>query len=357
MIAIADTAYALLKPILFAIDAERAHRWTLAMLARIPLAAAAPDPPELKTTVFGVAFSNPVGLAAGMDKDARAGTAWNALGFGFAEVGTITPRPQPGNPPPRVWRLPAHRALINRLGFPSDGMETVARRIERTRARGMALRLAVNIGPNKETPPERVAGDYAALMGGLGRLADFVVVNLSSPNTPGLREFQAPERMRTVVEAVRSVPFEAGGRPPLLVKLAPDLDASMVREICAATIELALDGIVATNTTLARGEVGVAAPYAGGLSGTPLKERAREVIRGIRDNTRGRIPIIGVGGIASAEDAYAHIRAGASLVECYTGLVYEGPGMVRRIKQGLVRLLIRDGFRSIGEAVGRDAVK
>jgi dihydroorotate dehydrogenase len=357
MIVLADTAYALIRPVLFAIDAERAHRWTLAMIARMRALAPDPDPPELRTTVFGIAFANPVGLAAGMDKDARAAAAWNALGFGFAELGTITPQPQPGNPPPRVWRLPAHRALINRLGFPSDGMETVTPRLERIRSRGTAMRVAVNIGPNKATPPERVADDYAALMGRLGRLADFVVVNLSSPNTPGLREFQAPERMRAVVDAIRSVPFEAARRPPILIKLAPDLDGAMLGEICAAAIELKLDGIVATNTTLARGEVGVEAPYEGGLSGAPLTTRSREVIRAIHRSTRGQILIIGVGGIASAEDAYSHIRAGASLVELYTGLVYAGPGLVRRIKRGLTRLLIRDGFRSISEAVGSDAGK
>jgi len=218
------------------------------------------------------------------------------------------------------------------------------------RAQGLRMRIGLNFGPNKETPPERVAEDYAALVSRLGPLADFIVVNLSSPNTPGLRAWQAPERMRTIVEAVRAA--QPQNRRPLMVKLSPDLEERELREICAAAIDLALDGIVATNTTLKREEVGVAASFEGGLSGAPLLERASEVIGQIYRNTQGRLPIIGVGGIASAEDAYAHIRAGASMVEFYTGFVYRGPGLVREIKEGLVRLLNRDGFSSISEAVG-----
>jgi len=230
----------------------------------------------------------------------------------------------------------------------------VAPRIAAMRERAMRMRLAVNLGPNKETPPERVAEDYATLMRRLGPLADMVVVNVSSPNTPGLREFQAPERIRTIVEAMRSAEGMAERRPPILIKLAPDLEPLMIREICAATIDLGLSGIVATNTTLMREEVGVRSTLAGGLSGEPLKARARKVIAQIYRDTHGRMPIIGVGGIANAEDAYGHIRAGASLVELYTGMVYRGPGIVRAIKEGLMRLLVRDGFRSISEAVGGD---
>ncbi len=323
---------------------------TLAILAGIPALSPAPDPPEVRTTLWGVTFSNPVGLAAGLDKDARAVAAWNAFGFGFVELGTITPRPQFGNPRPRMWRIPERRALVNRLGFPSDGMEAVKPRIQRMRAQGPRMRIGLNFGPNKETPPERVVEDYAALASRLGPLADFIVVNLSSPNTPGLRAWQAPERMRTIVEGVRAA--QPQNRRPLMVKLSPDLEERELREICAAAIDLALDGIVATNTTLKREEVGVAASFEGGLSGAPLLERASEVIGQIYRNTQGRLPIIGVGGIASAEDAYAHIRAGASMVEFYTGFVYRGPRLVREIKEGLVRLLNRDGFSSISEAVG-----
>jgi dihydroorotate dehydrogenase len=249
-----------------------------------------------------------------------------------------------------MWRITERRALVNRLGFPSDGMEAVKPRIQRMRAQGLRMRIGLNFGPNKETPPERVVEDYAALASRLGPLADFLVVNLSSPNTPGLRAWQAPERMRTIVEAVRAAQPE--NRRPLMVKLSPDLEERELREICVAAIDLALDGIVATNTTLKREEVGVDASFEGGLSGAPLLERAREVIGQIYRNTQGRLPIIGVGGIKSAEDTYAHIRAGASMVEFYTGFVYRGPGLVREIKEGLVRLLNRDGFSSISEAVG-----
>jgi dihydroorotate dehydrogenase len=345
-----EACYALMRPILFRLEPERAHRMTLAMLARIPAIAPSPDPDPLRTTVFGLSFANPVGLAAGVDKDARAVKAWDSIGFGFAELGTVTPRPQPGNPPPRMWRIEENRALINRLGFPSDGMDAVALRIAAMRERGLRMRVAVNLGPNKETPPDRVADDYAVLMRRLGPLADLIVVNVSSPNTPGLREFQAPDRIREIVEAIREGAAEH--RPPLLIKLAPDLEPLMLREICAAAIELGLAGIVATNTTLMREQVGVRSALAGGLSGEPLRPRAREVIARIYSHTHGRLPIIGVGGIANAEDAYGHIRAGASLVELYTGMVYRGPGVVRAIKEGLMRLLVRDGFHSVSEAVG-----
>ncbi|MGH7932019.1 MAG: quinone-dependent dihydroorotate dehydrogenase [Candidatus Binataceae bacterium] len=344
----------LVRPFLFRFDAETTHRFTLAVL-RSPLRRLLADsfnPPELKTTVWDITFRNPIGLAAGADKDARAPYAWETLGFGFAELGTITPRAQAGNPAPRMWRLQAERALINRLGFPGDGMEAVAPRVERVRARGLQLPLGLNFGPNKDTPAEKVAADYAALTARLGATADFVVVNLSSPNTPGLREWQAPERIRVIVDAVRAAPLTQPRRPPLLIKISPDLHPLMLREVCAAALDLGLDGIVATNTTIARDEAGVRTPYEGGLSGAPLAACARRVIGAAYEHTHGRIPIVGVGGIASAGDAYDHIRAGASLVELYTGFVYRGPRLVHTIKEGLMRLLTRDGFRSISEAVG-----
>lgn len=346
----------ILRPILFRLDPETAHRITLAMLSAIPARfVGAGDPPELGVRLWDVEFPNPVGLAAGMDKDAQAVRGWEALGFGFAELGTVTPHPQPGNPPPRMWRLPEHRAIVNRLGFPSAGMEAVAARIERLRQKRIRMRLGLNFGPNRDTPVERVAGDYAALMGRLGPMADFVVVNVSSPNTPGLRDWQAPERLRVVVEAIASVAMPANHKPPILIKLAPDLDAPMVAAICETACALGLDGIVAGNTTLSREGIPAAAGMEGGLSGEPLKMRARALIREIYHCTERRLPIIGVGGIASAEDAYGHIKAGASLVELYTGMVYQGPGLVRAIKAGLLRLLRRDGRRSISEAVGCEA--
>jgi len=360
----------LLRSLLFRLDPETAHRLTIAALSLTPPLRRANDSPELATTVFGVTFTNPVGLAAGVDKDARALAGWNALGFGFAELGTVTPRPQPGNAPPRMWRLPANNALINRLGFPGEGMEAAAGRLLRARYGPLrrvgneanpAIRVALNFGPNKDTPPDRVAADYGALTRRLAPFADFIVVNLSSPNTPGLRDWQAPERMRAIIEAVRVAISADHRRPPILVKIAPDLELAQLSAVCATALELAPEGnvggnggigIVATNTTLKRGEVGVIAPFEGGLSGAPLLARSREVIAQVYRETHGRLPIIGVGGIASAEDAYGHIRAGASLVEFYTGMIYRGPGLAREIKRGLVRLLARDGFRSISEAVG-----
>jgi dihydroorotate dehydrogenase len=348
-----DMVYSVVRPLLFRIDPERAHRLTLALLRYAPRLGSRRDAAELQTVAFGLSFSNPVGLAAGMDKNALALKAWERLGFGFAEIGTITPRPQMGNPQPRIWRLPERHALINRMGFPSDGMDRVASRLEQIPAKTTTMRIGANLGPNRDTSSELVPKDYAAVARRLGANCDFVVVNLSSPNTPGLRDFQAPERMRTVIEAIRRAFNDIGAAPALLIKLSPDLEAMMIAEICAAAIELGLAGIVATNTSLDHAELGVVSRFDGGLSGEPLKLRSRELISRIYQLTRGRVPIIGVGGIGSAEDAYGHIRAGANLVELYTGLIYHGPGLVNRIKSGLRVLLMRDGFRSINEAVGR----
>jgi dihydroorotate dehydrogenase len=217
------------------------------------------------------------------------------------------------------------------------------------------MRVGVNIGPNRDTPRDRVAEDYAALMRALAPLADFVVANLSSPNTPGLREWQAPERIREIFDAIESVRTENARRTPLLIKIAPDLDEQMIAQVCESALKLGIDGIVATNTTIAREAVGVIAAMEGGLSGEPLKERSRALIRSIYRNSGGSLRVIGVGGIAGAEDAYGHMRAGASLVELYTGLVYHGPALVASIKAGLSRLMKRDGLRSIAEAVGCDA--
>jgi dihydroorotate dehydrogenase len=344
-----------LKRILFNFDAETVHNAVLAMLASAPAISPLPDARELAIRLWDIDFANPIGLAAGMDKNAVAVRAWHALGFGFAELGTITPRPQPGNPRPRVFRLAENHALINRLGFPSDGMDAVAFRIARLRQGGIPIRLGLNFGPNKETAADDVGADYAAAMRTLGAFADFVVINVSSPNTPGLRNWQSPDRMRAIFEAIAAEIQPGARRPPILIKLAPDLSESDLAAICEAAPDIGFDGIVATNTTLAREEVGVSSDEAGGLSGAPLRDRARNVIRAIYRRCGARIPIVGVGGIASAQDAYGHIRAGASIVELYTGMIYEGPALIGEIKRGLVGLLRRDGFRSIGEAVGVDA--
>ena len=345
-----------LRPLFFTLDPELAHQMVLTLLAGVPALSSSADAQALGQNLWGMHFSNPVGLAAGLDKDAAAVTAWQMLGFGFAEVGTITPHPQPGNPRPRLWRLPSHRALINRLGFPSLGMGVAERRLERLRGRGLHLRLGVNIGPNKDTPPDRVANDIAAAAGRLGPMADFIVVNVSSPNTPGLREWQTPDHLRALIARAFPGRIESGaGRPPLLVKLAPDLNSDQLRAICTAIVELRLDGIVATNTTIAREAVGVRSDHPGGLSGQPLKARAREMIGEIYRFTEASIPIIGVGGVAGAQDAYGHICAGASLVELYTGLIYEGPGLPAAIKNGLLALMRRDGHSSIAQAIGKSA--
>ncbi len=341
-----------LKRYLFGRDAEEAHRMTLRMLSYMPPLPTPRERPELALNLWGIDFRSPIGLAAGMDKDAVALRGWETLGFGFAELGTITPRPQAGNEAPRIWRLPERRALINRLGFPSEGMEAVAPRIERFRKAGVSIRLALNFGPNSATPPDQVTADYTALVERLGPLADFIVVNVSSPNTPGLRNWQSPERMRELFAAMHE---KEGETPrPMLVKISPDLERNELFRLCDSALELGIDGIVACNTTVARESLGISSPHPGGLSGGPLLIRARELIRDIHTHTRGRIPIIGVGGIASAQDAWLHIRAGASLVELYTALIYEGPGIVARIKAGLADLLRRGGFRSISEAVGID---
>jgi len=339
----------LFRPILFSLDAETAHHLILSMLSMTPPLPVPADPSELRSTLWGLDFSNPIGLAAGMDKDAIAISAWQSLGFGFAELGTVTPRPQPGNPKPRVFRIPAQHALINRLGFPGEGMDTVAPRIERARRTGMRIRIALNFGPNKDTPPEQVAADYAALMTRLGGLADFIVINVSSPNTPGLRNWQSPERIRELFAALER-------RAPILLKIAPDLDDAMLESICETALDLKLDGMVVCNTTLQREEVGITSAEAGGLSGPPLRELARDRIARVYRSAQGKLPIVGVGGIASASDALGHIKAGASLVELYTGLIYEGPGLIATMKKELANLLRREGFRSISDAVG-SAVK
>jgi dihydroorotate dehydrogenase len=345
-----------LRPLLFQLDPERAHRLTLAMMRPLAiLRKPVPDPPALAMAPWGIRFSNPIGLAAGVDKDIRAVAGWQAVGFGFAELGTVTPLPQPGNPRPRVWRLPEHRAMVNRLGFPSAGMEAAARRLQRLRQRGLKIRLGLNLGPNKDTPQERVASDYATMVARLGAMADFIVINVSSPNTPGLRDWQSAARLAPLMRPILAEAIKLDPRRPVVVKLAPDLNSPVLASVCEAVAQNGVDGLVACNTTTAREAVGVQTEHEGGLSGEPLRKRAVAMVAEIRRRTGAKIPIIGVGGVFSAEDAYRLICAGASLVELYTGLVYEGPELVQRIKDGLLQLMERDGLSSIGEAVGSAA--
>ena len=292
-----------------------------------------------------------MGLAAGFDKHAEAMAPAFALGFGFVEIGSVTPQPQPGNPRPRVFRLSGDYAVINRYGFNSEGMEAAAARLRAYRAKGASLGpVGVNLGKNKESAD--AAADYAAGAAVLGGLADYLVVNVSSPNTPGLRALQDAGELIAIVDQVRAaLPDPA---PPLLVKLAPDLTDDDKADIAKVALEAPLDGLVISNTTVARrdGLRSRHAGEAGGLSGVPLMGPSTALLAEFYRLTGGKVPLIGVGGIASAEDAYAKIRAGASLVQLYTALVFEGPGLVHRIVDGLAALLRRDGFASLAEAVG-----
>ncbi len=336
-------------------DPETAHRLSLGALERnLGPVQAGSDEPILATRVWGRDFSNPVGLAAGFDKDAVAVGALLRLGFGFVEVGTITPRAQPGNPRPRIFRLRADGAVINRLGFNNAGAAAARTRLERWRrtALGGTKVVGVNVGRNKDSA--EAAADYAMATRQLAPLADYLVVNVSSPNTPGLRALQGRAELEKLIDRVREALAERPPAPPLVLKIAPDLTPDDLRDIAAVALERRLDGLIATNTTVARpgGLVGRQRGEAGGLSGRPLFEPATRILAEIYRLAGGRIPMIGVGGVASGADAYAKIRAGASLVHLYTGLVYGGPGLVTVIKAELAALLRRDGFDRLDQAVG-----
>jgi dihydroorotate dehydrogenase len=358
------TLYRLIcRPFLFQLDPERAHEFTLRalrQLSRTPslfqavMPHLALDHALLRTHLYGLSFPNPVGLAAGFDKSAMAVAALPILGFGFVEVGTVTPRPQRGNPRPRVFRCPADGAVINRLGFNNDGATTVAQRL---RALPRRVPIGVNIGKNADTPLDRALDDYQQVLKELCDVGDYLVVNVSSPNTPGLRALQAGATLYELLTSLhaynRQLAHERQLPPrPLLVKIAPDLTAAELDDIVEVVQSVPLDGIIATNTTVSR--QGLSRPVAetGGVSGRPLRQRSTEIIRYLYARLQGRIPIIGVGGIFTAEDAYDKIRAGASLVQVYTGLIYEGPTLPYRINRGLVQLLQRDGFAALAEAVG-----
>lgn len=328
---------ALLRPVLFRLDPEDAHHLTLGVARRLPrlvgaLAGGAP-PPGFARTLLGKAIPSPVGLAAGLDKDAVALPLWERLGLGFVEVGTVTPRPQPGNPRPRIFRLPGERALINRMGFPSQGAEAIAARFERLKERGRWPRIpvAVNLGKNKDTPAETAHDDYARLARRLGPFADWLVVNVSSPNTPGLRALQAREPLLRIIEATRE---EARG-VPVLLKLAPDLEPEALAEAVHLAVEAGAAGVVATNTTITRPVARPEGLPEGGLSGAPLFPLARARIEAALAAAAGRIPVIGVGGVDRPERAAELLAMGCAAVQVYTGLIYEGPGLVRRINARL----------------------
>jgi dihydroorotate dehydrogenase len=349
--------YPILRPLLRALPAERAHRLTLAGLASglggLLAGAVEPDPPSLGQMLWGRAFPNPVGIAAGFDKEAEVPDALLRLGFGFAETGTVTPRPQPGNPRPRIFRLYEDRAVINRMGFNSGGLEPTLARLGARRRAGV---VGVNLGKNRAS--EDAAADYLEGVRRIGLLADYFVINVSSPNTPGLRDLQRREILEDLLRQLAAVRDAAAPGTPLLVKIAPDLGEAERADIAALAVPSGVDGIVVANTTVARpaGLRSRAAGEQGGLSGKPLFAPSTALLADIYRLTEGKIPLVGVGGIASAEDAYAKIRAGASLVQLYTALVFEGPALIGRIKRGLAGLLRRDGFSAIGEAIGADHV-
>ncbi|MEU5692496.1 quinone-dependent dihydroorotate dehydrogenase [Actinosynnema sp. NPDC020468] len=336
----------LVRPTLFRMhggDAERVHETTLGILSKVaPLAGVVKRRPRLERTVFGVRFPNPVGLAAGLDKNGRALPAWGALGFGFVEVGTVTRHAQPGNPRPRLFRLRDSEAIVNRMGFNNDGALELANRLDRLGPLGVPL--GISIGKSKVTPVEEAVEDYQASLRALYRHGDYFAVNISSPNTPGLRSLQDRGALTELLAGLNGTARDlAGSRPrkPILVKIAPDLTDEAIAEVLEVCAAHEVSGLIATNTTLSRDGLAPAdqalAAEAGGLSGRPLAVRAREVVRFVSRETDGKLPIVGVGGIASADDAKAMLDAGASLLQLYTGFIYEGPGLVGRINRSLQR--------------------
>ena len=351
--------YGLVRRVFFAVAPERIHTLVFAMLRGVTAVAPArrvlsrllgPADPVLASTVFGVRFPGPLGLAAGFDKDGLGLHTWGALGFGYAEVGTVTARPQPGNPPPRMFRLPDDRALLNRMGFNNLGAGALAIQLARRRP---GVPIGVNIGKTKTTESAGAVADYRASARLVGPLAAYLVVNVSSPNTPGLRELQAVESLRPILAAVLAEVSAAS--TPVLVKIAPDLSDPDVDDIADLAVELGLAGIVATNTTVSREGLrtpGVDALGPGGISGPPVAHRAIEVLRRLYDRVGDRLILISVGGIETADDAWDRITAGASLLQGYTGFVYGGGLWPRDIHNGIASRLRAGGFSSLSDAVG-----
>jgi dihydroorotate dehydrogenase len=360
----------LLRPFLFESDAERAHNFALRQLAlasRSRLACGMLGgiyaAPQLPVEVFGLQFPNPIGLAAGMDKHAAAVPAWEKLGFGFCELGGVTWHPQVGNPKPRMFRAVADEAIVNRMGFNNSGAEAVAKKLGEWKRRGRWPKhpVGINLGKSKITPLEEAAEDYANSFNALRGLVDFFVINVSSPNTPGLRQLQDKAALNDILAAIQKnntpQPADPQSLPPILVKVAPDLSFEALDEILELVKPRNIAGIIATNTTITRPDTADATAFqvyaeTGGLSGKPLRERSTEVIRHLYRQTKGKLPIIGVGGIFSADDAWEKITAGASLVQLYTGLVYEGPDITKRIVTRLTKRMEDVGIKQLQEAVG-----
>jgi dihydroorotate dehydrogenase len=340
--------FPLLRPALFALDAEQAHGLTIKLLSRFPRTAPK-SAPILRTTVAGLDFDNPLGLAAGVDKNGEAIDGFFGLGFGSVEIGTLTPLPQAGNPRPRLFRLVEDEAVINRMGFNNGGIHAALPRAKAAKRRGV---LGINVGANKDAP-DRIA-DYAHGVAAAAPIADYVTVNISSPNTPGLRDLQHGRELTDLLAAADDA-RRIGKTPRLFLKVAPDLDASAIDAIARAANDHHVDALIVSNTTISRPDLRSAnAVETGGLSGAPLAPLARQRLRDFRKATGGAMPLISAGGIDSADEAYARIRAGASLVQLYSALVYRGPSLARRITHGLATALERDGFTNVAAAVGVD---
>ncbi|HUO93623.1 MAG TPA: quinone-dependent dihydroorotate dehydrogenase [Rhizomicrobium sp.] len=332
---------------------ETAHQATLSLLSAFDqlLPRADADDPRLAIDVLGLHFRNPIGLAAGFDKDARVPDAMAKFGFGFVECGTVTPRPQSGNPRPRLFRLPADRAVVNRMGFNNEGMEAMARRLERRARTGI---VGINIGANKDSTDR--SADYREAFARLAPFASYVTVNVSSPNTPGLRGLQNKSELEHLLALLTNARATGGLRVPLLLKIAPDIDPNAADDIAQVTLASGIEGLIVSNTTIAR-PASLKSPYAqqsGGLSGAPLFSPSTALLRAMRQRVGARLVLVGAGGIASGADVYAKLRAGASLVQLYTALAFEGPGLVARLKRELLDCLARDRIAHLSDTVGLD---
>lgn len=347
--------YKILKPLLFSLDPETAHGLALGFLkiSRPLLPLASPwlvkKDSKLERTVFGLRFPNPVGLAAGLDKKGELAGSWGNLGFGFAELGTFTSKPQDGNETPRVFRFPAQKALINRMGFPNPGAAEAARHLKilRESGRGQAIPLGINIGKSKVTPLEGAVEDYLESLECLKPYADYVAVNVSSPNTPGLRQLQAAKPLKALLKAI----VKAASGKPVLLKLAPDLEEKPLKQAAETALSVGCAGLIATNTTLSREGLPLGNHPDGGLSGEPLKGRAVQILKSLARFTRGRVPLVAVGGIFNGQDVLERMEAGASLVQVYTGYIYEGPGLPAR----LCKEILKNGFTAKARSPRRKA--
>jgi dihydroorotate dehydrogenase len=357
-----------LRPLLFLKDPEKTHEQTIALLSSVSFLEGALEKcfavrdDRLRVRLGSLTFSNPVGLAAGFDKNAKAIKSWPGFGFGFMEIGAVTARAQPGNLKPRLFRLPEDQALINRLGFNNEGADAIAARLEGAQKKErLRIPLGINIGRTKVVETKDATADYLFTFERLYPFGDYFTLNVSSPNTPDLRELQEKSRLTELLGAIQAKNRELARRllaeeKPVLVKIAPDMEFSQVDDIIEVALSRKITGIVATNATAFLREnlvSGVDEP--GGLSGKPLRAKATSFIRHLYKTTQGRLPIVGSGGIFTAEDAYEKIKAGATAVQIYTGFVYEGPAVVRRINLGLLRLIEREGLKNISEAVGKEA--